>query len=39
VNCNECAIAAACPADAFIRLPTDHPYVIKRLGPEQLKDI
>ena len=39
LNCNECSIAAACPADAFIRLPSDRPYVIKRLGPEQLKDI
>lgn len=37
VNCNECAIAVACPADAFIRLPILKPYVIKRLGPEQLR--
>lgn len=36
-NCNECAIAVACPAGAFVRLPIDNPYVIKRLGPEQLK--
>ena len=39
LNCNECAIAAACPADAFIRLPVDRPYVIKRLGPEQLESL
>jgi len=26
VNCNECAIAAACPSDAFIRLPASKPY-------------
>ncbi len=25
-NCNECAIAIACPADAFIRLPANNPY-------------
>ena len=30
-NCNECAIAAACPADAFIRIPADRPYIIKHL--------
>ena len=37
VNCNECAIAVACPADAFIRVPVDRPYVIKHEGPESLK--
>jgi electron transport complex protein RnfB len=39
LNCNECSIAAACPADAFIRLPIDRPYVLKQLGPEQLKNV
>jgi len=34
LNCNECAIAAACPADAFIRLPADRPYVVKHLGKD-----
>jgi electron transport complex protein RnfB len=29
VNCNECAIAKACPAHAFVRLPADHPYLLK----------
>jgi electron transport complex protein RnfB len=29
VNCNECAIAAACPADAFRRVPADKPYLLK----------
>ena len=33
LNCNECAIARACPADAFIRRAADAPYVIKHLGP------
>ncbi len=29
VNCNECAIAEACPSDAFRRVPADHPYLLK----------
>lgn len=29
VNCNECAIAMACPADAFVRLPASQPYLLK----------
>lgn len=29
VNCNECAIARVCPADAFERVPADKPYLIK----------
>ncbi len=37
VNCNECAIAVSCPADAFIRLPADKAYVLKHLGPESLR--
>ena len=32
LNCNECSIAAAYPADAFIRLPADAPYVVKHKG-------
>jgi electron transport complex protein RnfB len=28
-HCNECAIAAKCPAQAFVRVPIDHPYLIK----------
>lgn len=31
VNCNECAIAAACPSDAFQRVPVAKPY-ISRFG-------
>lgn len=30
INCNECAIAAACPADAFRRVPADRPYLLKK---------
>lgn len=29
VNCNECAIARVCPADAFQRVPASMPYFIK----------
>ncbi len=28
-NCNECAIARVCPAEAFQRVPVDTPYMIK----------
>jgi electron transport complex protein RnfB len=37
LNCNECAIAAACPANAFVRMPASAPYVIKSEGPEELE--
>ncbi|MHB9132465.1 MAG: 4Fe-4S binding protein [Armatimonadota bacterium] len=29
VNCNDCAIARSCPAQAFTRVPADHPYLLK----------
>jgi electron transport complex protein RnfB len=29
LNCNECAIAAACPSGAFRRVPADQPYLLK----------
>jgi electron transport complex protein RnfB len=29
VNCNECAIAAACPSGAFRRVPAGRPYLLK----------
>ncbi len=29
VNCNQCAIATACPAMAISRVPADHPYLLK----------
>jgi electron transport complex protein RnfB len=29
VNCNECAIAITCPADAFVRVPANQPYLLK----------
>jgi len=38
LNCSECAIAAACPADAFVRLSADRPYFIKHKGPDQFTD-
>ncbi len=30
VNCNECAIAVACPSDAFLQIPSETPYRMKR---------
>jgi len=33
VNCNECAIARDCPADAFSRVPADQPYLFKPRSP------
>jgi len=30
LNCNECAIAVACPTQAFRRVPADHPYLLKK---------
>ncbi len=32
VNCNECAIEAACPPGAFKRVPADKPYLLKGQG-------
>jgi len=29
VNCNECAIARQCPADAFRRVPASQPYLLR----------
>ena len=31
LNCNECSIAAACPSQAYKRVPVDEPYIIKRV--------
>jgi len=31
LNCNECSIAAACPADAFTRVPADRPLIRKKM--------
>jgi len=35
LNCNQCAIAAQCPSDAFMRVPADRPYVVKHLGRQK----
>ena len=29
VNCNECAIAQACPAQAVVRVPAEQPYLLR----------
>lgn len=31
-HCNQCSIAAACPADAFVRVPERQPYLLKHKG-------
>ena len=31
LNCNRCAIARVCPADAFVRVPAKAPYLLKRV--------
>lgn len=37
VNCNDCSIARQCPADAWVRLPADQPYLLKHQPAGQLK--
>lgn len=32
LNCNECAIAKACPANAYKRVPASKPYILKQTG-------
>lgn len=32
LNCNECAIAKACPANAYKRVPASNPYILKQTG-------
>ena len=29
-NCNQCAIAIACPSQAFLRVPANDPYLLKK---------
>jgi electron transport complex protein RnfB len=29
LNCNECSIAAVCAGRAFVRVPVEHPYLLK----------
>jgi len=31
LNCNECSIAAACPSQAYRRVPVDKPYLLKKM--------
>jgi len=38
VGCNECRIAANCPANAFVKRPVDDPYIVKHLGPEAAEE-
>lgn len=34
LHCNQCAIATVCPADAFVRVPAERPYLLKQTGGE-----
>ena len=33
-HCNECAIAVACPSQAYRRVPAEDPYLLKTRGPQ-----
>jgi electron transport complex protein RnfB len=35
LNCNECSIARVCPADAFVRVPSEHAYLTKEIAHGQ----
>jgi len=35
-NCNQCAIARVCPADAFSRIPAKNAYLFKGFGNKKL---
>ena len=37
VDCNECAIAVACPTEAFVNVPEQKPYKLKRAAVELIK--
>ena len=37
VNCNECAIAVGCPAQAFFRVPPGKPVLLKKKAREALQ--
>jgi electron transport complex protein RnfB len=37
LNCNECSIAKVCPGHAFVRVPADHPYLLKNPNAEEHK--
>lgn len=32
LNCNDCAIARECPADAYRRVPAENPYLLKKIN-------
>jgi len=38
VNCNECSIAAACPAEAFDRVPREKPYLMKKIARRAVEE-
>lgn len=38
VNCNQCAIARSCPAEAWSRVPIDQPYLFKGYDKKSIVD-
>jgi electron transport complex protein RnfB len=34
LNCNQCSIAVACPTQAFERVPSSDPYLLKKKARE-----
>lgn len=37
LNCNQCAIAIACPSQAFRRVPAEKPYLLKKKAREAIE--
>ena len=35
VNCNDCAIARACPSGAWLRVPADEPHPFRKLAGDE----
>jgi Na+-translocating ferredoxin:NAD+ oxidoreductase subunit B len=35
VNCNQCSIARNCPSEAFSRVPTGQPYLLRQISEEK----
>lgn len=38
-NCNECAIAAQCPAQAFVRVPRSEPYLLRSARLQEQEEL
>jgi len=38
-NCNECAIAAQCPAQAYVRVPRSQPYLLRSARLQEQEEL